>query len=90
MWKTMASLARILAPGGRLYFAVPIGMQRLIFNAHRIASPAWVIRTFAEHGLTLESFAAVDDAGTWHPEARPEDYEGAAYGCGCFELVRKP
>jgi hypothetical protein len=88
MNKAMASLARVLAPGGRLYFAVPIGRQRVVFNAHRIASPRWVISTFAAHGLTLESFAAVDDAGAWHPEARPEDYEGASYGCGCWVFTK--
>ena len=89
MWKTMASLARVLAPGGALYFAVPVGRQRLIFNAHRIASPSWVVGTFAGLGLVLESFAAVDDAGRWHPEARPEDYEVATYSCGCY-LLRRP
>lgn len=88
MAKCIASLARVLAPGGRLYFAVPIGRHRLIFNAHRIASPSWVISTFAAHGLTLESFAAVDDAGAWHPEARPEDYEGASYSCGAFLFTK--
>ena len=89
MRKTMASLARVLAPGGRLYFAVPIGRQRVCFNAHRIASPSWVASTFAALGLTLDEFAAVDDAGAWHPDARMADYESASYSCGCF-MLRRP
>jgi len=32
----IAALVRVLAPGGRLYFAVPVGKERLEFNAHRI------------------------------------------------------
>jgi len=88
MIKTTRALARILAPGGRLYFAVPIGRQRVAFNAHRISSPTWVVSRFRERGLTLESFAAVDDAGAWHPEARPEDFEFATYACGCFCFTR--
>jgi SAM-dependent methyltransferase len=88
MNKAMASLARVLAPGGRLYFACPIGRQRVVFNAHRVASPSWVISTFAKHGLTLRSFAAVDDVGAWHPEVRPVDYEGASYACGCFAFTK--
>jgi hypothetical protein len=89
MHKCMSSLARILAPGGRLYFACPIGRHRVVFNAHRIASPRWVCDTFDYFGLTLENFAAVDDADTWHPEAVPSDFESASYACGCFEF-RKP
>ena len=89
MRKCMSSLARILAPGGRLYFAVPIGRHRVVFNAHRVASPRWVSETFAKLGLTLNTFAAVDDAGAWHPEADPADYENANYSCGMFEMVRR-
>lgn len=88
MEKAMASLARVLAPSGRLYFAVPVGRQRVVFNAHRVCSPQWVLETFASHGLTLESFAVVDDAGRFHEEALPNDYEGASYSCGCFELLK--
>lgn len=89
MEKSMASLARVLEPSGHLYFAVPIGRQRVVFNAHRVASPSWVIETFASHGLTLESFAAVDDEGRFHEEARPSDYESASYSCGMFELSKR-
>ena len=86
MQKAMAAFARVLAPGGRLYFAVPIGRQRVCFNAHRISSPAWIARTFAALGLEVESFSAVDDAGAWRPNATTGDFENASYGCGCFLL----
>lgn len=88
MAKVMASLARILALGGRLYFAVPIGRQRVCFNAHRVASPAAIVGTFHHYGLALDAFAAMDDAGAWHPEAHPDDYEIASYACGCFIFTR--
>lgn len=88
MHKVMRSLARVLAPGGRLYFAVPVGRTRVCFNAHRVARASWVCETFANHGLTLESFAAVDDAGRFHAEARPADFEGASYACGMFLFTR--
>ena len=81
--KAMTALARVLAPGGRLYFSVPIGRERLMFNAHRIFSPATVLGAFA--GLNLLSFAAVDDAGNFCTEVTPEDFLGAGYSCGLFE-----
>ncbi len=35
-FRFMASLQRVLSPGGRLYFSVPVGRERVEFNAHRV------------------------------------------------------
>jgi SAM-dependent methyltransferase len=86
--KAMRSLARVLARGGHLYFAVPIGRERVEFNAHRILHPATVIETFERAGLRLESFAAIDDEGAFHPDASPSAFAASRYACGCFELVK--
>lgn len=86
--KAMRSLARILAPGGRLYFSVPMGRERLVFNAHRIFSPRTVLDTFTSAGLSLVSFAAVDDAGDLVENADPAHFEAARHACGLFELCR--
>jgi len=87
--KAMHSLARVLAPAGRLYFSVPIGKERLVFNAHRIFSPKTVMDTFSAAGLSLESFSAVDDAGDLVPDTDPASFEGSRHGCGLFELSRR-
>jgi hypothetical protein len=42
----MAAFGRVLAPGGRLYFSVPIGRVRVVFNAHRVFSPRTVLASF--------------------------------------------
>jgi SAM-dependent methyltransferase len=83
----MESLARVLKPGGYLYFSVPIGRERVAFNAHRIFAPTTVIDRFT--GLTLESFAAVDESGQLFDPGNPSDYVDADYSCGLFEF-RKP
>jgi SAM-dependent methyltransferase len=82
--KAMAALSRVLAPEGRLYFSVPIGRERLLFNAHRIFSPATVLRLLSP--LDLISFAAIDDAGHFHCQVEPADFERADYSCGLFEF----
>lgn len=82
----MDALARVLAPGGRLYFSVPVGRERVEFNAHRVFAPATVLAAFA--GLRLVSFAMVDDAGDLHEDAEPHDAERATYACGLFELTK--
>jgi len=82
----MRSLARVLAPGGRLYFSVPIGRERVEFNAHRVFDPLTVLRSFSD--LRLASFAAVDDAGDLQTATEPEAWRDARYACGLFELTK--
>jgi SAM-dependent methyltransferase len=84
--RAVAALARVLAPGGRLYFSVPIGRERVVFNAHRVFSPRTVIEAFGS--LRLVSFSAVDDAGDLVPDADPDRFEGAHMACGLFELTK--
>lgn len=65
----MDALCRVLAPGGRLYFSVPVGSERVEFNAHRIFSAATILDRFA--ALRLESFAYVDEADRLHEGVDP-------------------
>lgn len=86
-FKAMHAFSRVLKPGGRLYFSVPIGVERLEFNAHRVFDPRTIIEAFSD--LELVSFAAVDDAGDLHERARPEDFRTARYACGLFEFTKR-
>jgi len=85
-FKAMDALARVLQPGGRLYFSVPIGIERVEFNAHRVFAPETILKTFQR--LDLLSFGAVDDMGSFHPTAHPEDFSGADFSCGFFEFTK--
>lgn len=80
------SLERVLKPGGRLYFAVPIGRERVEFNAHRIFSPATIINSF--DGLSLVSFSVVDDAGSLYEDVDYRTLPEFEYGCGLFEFTK--
>jgi SAM-dependent methyltransferase len=82
--KAMASMQRVLRPGGRLYFSVPLGAERLEFNAQRVFNPETILATF--NGLHLLSFAAVDDAGRFHSDADPKMFAHSRYACGMFEF----
>ena len=84
--RAMAALARVLAKGGRLYFSVPVGRERVVFNAHRVFAPSTVLDAF--RGLELVSFSAVDDAGDLVEDADPELVSGAHMACGLFEFTR--
>ena len=84
--KVMLSMQRVLRPGGRLYLSVPVGSERLCFNAHRVFSPGRVLDVLA--GLVLVSFAGVDDAGRFLTDIQPDSLASQEYACGFFEFTK--
>lgn len=86
------NLHRMLEPGGKFYFSVPIGPQRIEFDAHRVFSVPFLLRLM-DGRYRIDSFAYVNDAGELIPDADPTGSQGMAnfgcrYGCGIFELSR--
>lgn len=86
-FRFMASLQRVLGHGGRLYFSVPIGRERVEFNAHRVFSPHTVLSQFPR--LSVVSFSYVDDAGHLHEHCDPMQIPELEYGCGLFEFTKE-
>jgi hypothetical protein len=90
--KGFNNLSAMLKEGGRFYLSVPIGEQRVEFNAHRVFALPYLLKIF-EGGMTLADFSFVDDRGDLH-ESVPLDRAdiarnyGCNYGCGIFELVK--
>jgi SAM-dependent methyltransferase len=82
----MRELARVLAPGGRLYFGVPVGRERVQFNAHRIFNPETILHAF--RGLRLVDLQAVDDSGTLIETPDRQVLATAVYSCGLFEFTK--
>jgi hypothetical protein len=85
--RACVELARVLSPGGRLYFALPIGRPRLCFNAHRVHGSSQILDYFS--GLRLVEYAGVDDAGQYVDRRRYDELDGCEYGCGMF-VFEKP
>jgi len=87
--KAIDELKRVLAPGGSLIFAIPVGKPRIQFNAHRIYSYEQIIAYF--DGLKLEEFSLIpDNAGEvgMISNAAPELVKEQVYGCGCFWFTK--
>ncbi len=80
--RAAAELMRVLAPGGRLYVSVPVGRERVCFNAHRVFSTQTILSMFEE--LQLRAFAYVDDAGTLRDSEITDPANACEYGCGLF------
>ena len=82
-----AELRRVLAPGGNLYFALPVGRERVEFNAHRVHAPETILAYFA--GLELVEFSGVDDEARYVERVAPARLADSRYACGMF-WFRKP
>jgi SAM-dependent methyltransferase len=84
----LKNLTQILKPGGTLYLSVPIGMQRIEFDGHRVFDAAYIVELLSP-GYTMRSFSFVDDRGSLHKNVPVEQANDCIYGCGIFEAVRK-
>lgn len=90
--KGLASIYAMLQKGGTFYFSVPIGPQRIVFNAHRIFSLRYLLATLTPQ-YAIRAFSFVDDSGRLHANISLCDDLilnncHCRYGCGIFELTK--
>lgn len=91
--KGLDNLTDMLLPGGTLYLSVPMGPQRVEFNAHRVFSLGFLLE-LVSGGFSVARFSYVDDAGDLHEdvplaeESIRTDF-GCTYGCAILELTRR-
>ena len=60
-FKAMHSIVRVLSRGGHAYISVPIGYERLEFNAHRIFNASTIVQSFAP--LKLVEYSVINADG---------------------------
>lgn len=84
--KALRELSRVLARGGQLLFSMPIGRERVCFNAHRVWHPEKPIESLPE--MKLVEFKAVDDAGEFRESAVPADFAAASFSCGLYRFIK--
>ncbi|MEA2952068.1 MAG: hypothetical protein QOJ96_1588 [Alphaproteobacteria bacterium] len=80
----MRNLARVVANRGRLYFAVPVGRERVHFNAHRVFDPRRVEELFREAGLRVEERAVITAEGVLTENANWCDHLADEEACGLW------
>tara|TARA_R110000868_G_scaffold155691_6_gene382195 strand:- start:67272 stop:68054 length:783 start_codon:yes stop_codon:yes gene_type:complete len=86
--KGINNIKKILKPNGTLYLSVPIGPERIEFNAHRVFNTQTIVKML-EPDFKLVSFSYVDDAGDIHHDINPDHDQfkqsmNCHYGCGIF------
>jgi SAM-dependent methyltransferase len=85
--KAGAELARVLAPGGNLFLGVPVGRERVCFNAHRVHAPKTILDYFK--GLDLIEFSCVVGDGCYLERADPLSTDLGYAACGLFWFAKQ-
>jgi hypothetical protein len=89
----LGNMAKILRPGGLFYLSVPIGKERVEFNAHRIFNPRSLVRLAAVNGLLLREFAWIGPSWTLIQSSSPEqdmdELSKLSYALGIFTFVKQ-
>ena len=86
----------MLKPKGKFYFSVPLGIQRLEFNAHRIFSLRFLISLISPY-FEIDNFSYIDEKGNLNPDVEISNKliesncgcNGNGYGVAVFELTKK-
>lgn len=84
--KAANELQRIARSGGKLFISLPIGRERICFNAHRVHAPASILKMFPQ--MRLIEFSYVDDNGQYHEAKSVETADNLEYGCGMFQFEK--
>jgi len=87
------NITKMLKSGGKFYFAVPVGEQRIEFNAHRVFSVRYLLDLF-DKNYTVNSFSYIDDKGDFFEDVELSQTEidknyGCNFGNGVFVLTKK-
>lgn len=85
--KGLRSLTKLLNPNGTLLLSVPIGIERVEFNAHRIFSIETIL-SLTESDYELISFSYIDDNDDFHNNTKTVEVPNMTYGCGLFEFKK--
>lgn len=90
--KALKNIFSMLKTGGIFYFSVPIGPQRVEFNAHRVYSVSYLLKFFMKN-YELISFSYIDDMHQIHEDVKLEECQiennfGCNFGCGIFQLKK--
>lgn len=88
-FKCFDAIQRKLKKGGRLYISVPVGSERVEFNAHRVFYASTIIECFSDMKLEEFSCTANGVLESYIEDIHKYDNEKNDFVCGLFYFVKK-
>lgn len=91
--KGLGHLAALLIDGGRLYLSVPIGLERVEFNANRIFDPRKLITIAKQKALNVQSLTVISSTGqvddVFLSSTRLDELAQQTYSLGIFVFIKE-
>ena len=88
------NMAALLKQAGVLYLSVPIGIDRVEFNAHRVFDPRSIVMLATQHSLRLSALTVIQLGGRIETialdEAQISSLAGQRYALGIFVFQKRP
>ncbi len=90
--KAINNYYKILKTDGTLYLSVPMGKQRIEFNAHRVFALSYLV-PLLEKNFSIKSFSYINDAGEMFEDIdfksdMAKNNFNCKFGCAIFELKK--
>lgn len=92
--KGLKNMVKILKPDGIFYLSVPIGIERVEFNANRVFSPATILDLCKDLNLKFSQLQIVEsESGEMlcykADNSKLEELAGRIYSLGIFEFIKQ-
>lgn len=92
MVRGLENMCRLLKPGGTFYLSIPVGIERVEFNAHRITDPRALLTCAAQLGLELTTLTVIRNGRSWSAcvpsEVNLKELAGERYTLAIFVFRR--
>lgn len=87
------NMSRILCSGGVFYLSVPVGLERVEFNAQRVFNPKTIVDIAKSNNLSLDKFSLfTSDDGMVEMDIQNNTLDAVGmkrYGLGIFSFIKK-
>lgn len=89
----LRNIASMLQRSGTFYLSVPIGKERVEFNAHRVFDPCLLVKLAVANQLRLKEFAWINSTGVLVESVNPEqdisNLRKQHYSLGIFSFIKE-
>jgi hypothetical protein len=89
-----ANMAALVRKDGVFYLSVPVGIERVEFNAHRVFDPRSILKLAARHALRLSTLTVIQPDGRFETmvpdEAQLASLAAQRYALGLFIFQKRP
>lgn len=87
-----SNIVNMLKKGGVFYLSLPVGVERVEFNAHRVFSPYTIMQLAAESKMVLQEFSWICGGELLHSTNFHRDMQRLSeteYALGIFSFTRQ-